>query len=1658
MRDDWAAEALSIARGSGPRPPARPLPARAPQASAARPDWASEARAVVAPRRAIEIAAEEEDEQSFFDRWAPTGVRIAAPVIGGVLGSVVPGIGTAAGAAAGAALGGIAGEIGAEKLEGRELDPVDIGLAGALSAIPAGPAGRVAANLAKEAAETGARNLGRRALLHTAEGAAQGALEATARPIVKEGRAPTFEELGTGAVFGGALGGTLGTGLDVALRPRRPAIEAAIEEMDARRLPGDPPPFPETITPRDNFDVAPDPPPFVESTSIDAPPLTPEPPPFMAIERALREMDEPEPAPFPIDPPEALAPERPTPPAIWDRSAPLEFDAKPPELPRTPQEVAADMAMLEAPRLQAEADEAMLAALEAERAQPVSARIPEWEGEAADAARMAREATQAQTSVPPDPRAPVEGYRPAIARQPLEEPGVTFTETTPQPRDGDRRQVAEPTPTERRIADRRARLAAELGLPPEHAAVERLHAVEVEARTDPLTGLMNKRGWEETLSTVGPEDHVVVLDMRRLKPVNDKFGHGAGDHAIRTFAGVVREVFGDGDAGRFGGDEMGAVLRGMNRQQAEQLVETFRQKAANRPTTLRNPQTGETIDIPGFEAHIGVGKSFGEADAAANAAAAASRAGGRGDVPIVPRGSNDPSGNPPVGAAPETPGRGLGDRPPELNAGVLDAGAPSVQAADAPRAPALPGGSRRVGEPDIGPAAAVADVGDAARDVPPAQPVADRRLFDREAAKARMLERAKRLGSEANSLGSAAAEGPGVLRDAAEIGASYIEDFARRNGGKIPPFQQWANTVGQVLAGTVKNVGRFLREIYDAAVGLFRGAQPQAAAQPIPAQEIGAPPVQPKPGPKPVPQPASPPPPKQPAREPIATSPIGKPTPAGEVPRVEQRVESLRAAEKEIGEVPSVLDRETRQKWTDLDPEVQRILRTYDDDQFYNIMKRRNLDAPETMAWDARVRGKQERLDELRTKMAEGKDDTARKDLVAAELEFIAAQRASVNDGTGLGRALAARARIMEASRTPDDTFLKKVFRELPNVSDQQAAEMVRAFRENPENLQPMLHAAIGHGKLQKAIEWWKAGMLSGVSTDVANFSGNFAEHHMKLAETGVASAADWLLRTVYGGDRARFAGEVGAEWSQANQALGPALKQLGRNLRDVFTLKDKPISLQRKLEHQVGAIGGTMGKVVRTSFGKLEAMDQFFQAWGGAAEMGKLAYRKAARAGGTKAQIQARAAKILGELSDPKHTDHADILRTVARAKEERTFQEKRAESMTESINQFVMRHPWMNLVLPFRRTPGNIANKIIQRSPLGAGRALRAWSDFKRVAADPKSTPFEIAEARGVLADAIAPPLLGTALLTGFGALASAGGMTGGGPTDPQEKNTLKDSGWQPYSFVFTGPEGKKVYIPFNRFEPVSSLMGFAADMVEAKDAKTAGDLLDKALGSVVENLSSKSYLQGLTDAGNLLADPKRYASNYVSGLAGSFLVPNIVARTAQAIDPTIRDTRPESEGLPGIVEKAGRTVVSRIPRASTTLDERRSGLGEPTKRQGNALTRFALPVQPSMEKEGAAFNELLVNLEAVPSAPQRDISVKGRKVRLSDEEYKFLQDADQKVTERLRRRTESPAFKRLPPEDQRREIRTAYDSARGQARRRVLRSPGFVERARKTPKATA
>jgi diguanylate cyclase (GGDEF)-like protein len=138
----------------------------------------------------------------------------------------------------------------------------------------------------------------------------------------------------------------------------------------------------------------------------------------------------------------------------------------------------------------------------------------------------------------------------------------------------------------RRVGERTssllAMLAAEAALTIDREDL--LARLDLMARRDELTGLVNRRVLRETLDTElataaanGGALALAILDIDRFKKVNDRLGHQAGDRLLKTAAAAwISELRQGGTIGRYGGDEFVVILPGLDRAAATTVTERLR--------------------------------------------------------------------------------------------------------------------------------------------------------------------------------------------------------------------------------------------------------------------------------------------------------------------------------------------------------------------------------------------------------------------------------------------------------------------------------------------------------------------------------------------------------------------------------------------------------------------------------------------------------------------------------------------------------------------------------------------------------------------------------------------------------------------------------------------------------------------------------------------------------------------------------------------------------------------------------------------------------------------------------------------------------------------------------------------------------------------------
>jgi diguanylate cyclase len=171
-----------------------------------------------------------------------------------------------------------------------------------------------------------------------------------------------------------------------------------------------------------------------------------------------------------------------------------------------------------------------------------------------------------------------------------------------------------------RIMSANRRLEAELGdmLVKSSELTERLEEAETAARTDPLTGLLNRRGTMDALrraqaqaAATGDPLCAALIDIDHFKRLNDQWGHSIGDEVLRHVATLVHAQLGRSGGegafvGRLGGEEFLAVMPGQSLPRACALVDGARASLVRQ--VLRRATDGVGLGRISFSAGVALNR------------------------------------------------------------------------------------------------------------------------------------------------------------------------------------------------------------------------------------------------------------------------------------------------------------------------------------------------------------------------------------------------------------------------------------------------------------------------------------------------------------------------------------------------------------------------------------------------------------------------------------------------------------------------------------------------------------------------------------------------------------------------------------------------------------------------------------------------------------------------------------------------------------------------------------------------------------------------------------------------------------------------------------------------------------------------------------------
>jgi len=146
------------------------------------------------------------------------------------------------------------------------------------------------------------------------------------------------------------------------------------------------------------------------------------------------------------------------------------------------------------------------------------------------------------------------------------------------------------------------------------------------AETDFLLGIRNRRGFERDLARAiayikryHATAALIILDVDRLKPINDSFGHAAGDEVLKAVAAVLTGQIRSSDVvARLGGDEFAILLWNLTETDARAKAALMEREIDRLTFTFRDRSVsaGASAGIAMLDAHAELGRALEAADSA----------------------------------------------------------------------------------------------------------------------------------------------------------------------------------------------------------------------------------------------------------------------------------------------------------------------------------------------------------------------------------------------------------------------------------------------------------------------------------------------------------------------------------------------------------------------------------------------------------------------------------------------------------------------------------------------------------------------------------------------------------------------------------------------------------------------------------------------------------------------------------------------------------------------------------------------------------------------------------------------------------------------------------------------------------------------------------
>jgi hypothetical protein len=528
------------------------------------------------------------------------------------------------------------------------------------------------------------------------------------------------------------------------------------------------------------------------------------------------------------------------------------------------------------------------------------------------------------------------------------------------------------------------------------------------------------------------------------------------------------------------------------------------------------------------------------------------------------------------------------------------------------------------------------------------------------------------------------------------------------------------------------------------------------------------------------------------------------------------------------------------------------------------------------------------------------------------QVRFAAREIQKYNEAvdTARGGILGIKKKVPELSGAEAENILKEM-KEIEAMED--GMEKSMRFKKLQDHISDLVPSDL----MTKAVNVWKAGLLTGIKTSGLNIFSNASHIAMETVKDIPASVVDRAASLLTGKRSVIMNVEGTAKGTKEGMKRGVKYLTTGYDERDIATKLDfKRANIKNKV----------LRAYTDTVFRVLGSEDQPFY------------YAAKTRSLYEQAKVAAINSKLKGKdaqkfIDETLANPTEEMIKYAAKDAEAAVFQNR---TLIGDAAKKIQRIPGGEIVVPFSRTPAAVAMQIINYSPAGA---------VKTIVENIGKGRFD----QRLFSQGMGRAITGTGLLYIGSELYKKGVISLDRPTTEKEQKLWELEGKKANS-IKVGDKWRSIQV----FGPAGNLFVIGGKFQQSfNDTGSPTAAMTTAITGGMKSFTESTFLQGVSDFTDALSDPEKSGPYYANKTIAS-IIPTIVSDIARAKDS--KERRVDYKDM-----KNAEALKARIPGVRETLEPQIDVLGNEINRIGNPLEVMADPSRPQKEKTSPVVSEI-------------------------------------------------------------------------------------------------